>query len=155
MKTAIASLSLILALILPAPVPADDGARPLTLSESVGIALENNHTLLAEGERLKAAESGIGEATSAFLPKVDLSETYMRSDNPVAVFSAKLSQRRFTASDFAIDSLNNPSPVNDWNFRVQVVQPLFKGGKELVGLKRARLYVESASEARERARQLP
>jgi outer membrane protein len=143
---------IVLSIILPAAVLAEEGTAPLTLSEALGIALRNNHALLSEGEKLKAAHAGVGEASSAFMPKVDVSETYTRSDNPVAVFGSKLNQRRFTASDFAIDSLNNPPPISDWNFRVQVVQPLFNGGKELVGVKRAKLSFESAKMAEERAR---
>lgn len=137
---------------LPGISRAEDVAAPITLDESVRIALKNNYSMLAEGEKLKASEAGVGEASSAFLPKLDLSETFMRSDNPVSVFGSKLNQRRFEASDFAIDKLNDPSPINDWGFRAQVIQPLFNGGKELVGLKRAKLSLESAKMTHERAR---
>ncbi len=152
MKSVIASLSLMIMIALPAVLRADEGPAALTLDESISIALKNNYTLRAEGEKLKASEAGVSEASSAFLPKLDVSETFMRSDNPVNVFGSKLNQRRFTASDFAIDSLNNPSPINDYNFRVQVIQPLFNGGKELVGLRRAKLSHETAKMSFDRAR---
>ena len=128
------------------------GPAPLTLDEAVNAALAHNRPLLSEGEKLKASEAGIGEARSAFLPKADVSETFVRSDNPVTVFGSKLNQGNFQASDFAIDKLNSPSPINDFNFRVQVIQPLFNGGKEILGYRRAKLALESAKMKHERAR---
>ncbi len=152
MKSFIASFSLMIMFAMPAVLLAEENPAGLSLNESISIALKGNYSLLSEEEKLNASEAGVGEAVSAFLPKLDVSETFMRSDNPVSVFGSKLNQRRFTASDFAIDSLNNPSPINDYNFRVQVIQPLFNGGKEAVGLKRARLSLVSAKMTLERAR---
>ncbi len=152
MKTIAASLLLTMMLALPPSSRAEEGGPALSLGEAVRIALANNHALLSERDKLRASEAGVGEAVSAFLPRVNVSETFMRSDNPVAVFGAKLNQRGFTASDFAIDRLNNPSPVNDWGLQVEVIKPLFDGGREFVGLKRARLGELSARMALERAR---
>ncbi|MHB8173683.1 MAG: TolC family protein [Nitrospirota bacterium] len=133
--------------------PAADNASPaLTLNDAINTALKNNRPLLSEGEKLKASEAGVGEARSAFLPKANVSETFVRSDNPVTVFGSKLNQRSFQASDFAIDKLNSPSPINDFNFRVQVIQPLWNGGKEYLGYKRAELALKSAEMKHERAR---
>ncbi len=150
MKT-IARLLFIVLIFAPAAALAE-GPAPLTLDEAVNTALAHNRPLLSEGEKLKASEAGIGEARSAFLPKADVSETFVRSDNPVTVFGSKLNQRSFRASDFAIDKLNGPSPINDFNFRVQVIQPLFNGGKEILGYRRAKLSLESAKMKHERAR---
>jgi len=152
MKTVSACLLLSMALVFPPGLRADEVPAALSLDESVAIALKNNHQLLSEAEKVNASEAGIGEAVSAFLPKVEVSETFTRSDNPVIVFGSKLNQGRFAASDFAINNLNNPTPINDWGFRVQVIQPLFNGGKELVGLRRAKLTEESKRMAFERAR---
>src|SRR5512143_4172705 len=111
----------------------------LTLDSCIHAALENNHAFLAEQENVTAAKAGVGKAVSGFLPRVDVSETYMRSDNPVMAFGAKLNQGRFTAADLAVNNLNDPQPIDNFNFRAQLTQPIFNGGKEWVGLKRARL----------------
>ncbi len=150
MKT-IAFIALFIIISVPA-VSLAEGPPPLTLEEAVKPALVHNRPLLSEGEKLKASEAGVGEAASAFLPKANVSETFVRSDNPVTVFGSKLNQGNFQASDFAIDKLNSPSPINDFNFRVQVIQPLFNGGKELIGYRRAKLALESAKMTHERAR---
>jgi outer membrane protein len=147
-----ASLTLLIILAAPPASRAEDIPARLKLSDAIDTALKNNLSLLSEGEKLKATEAGVGEAASAFLPKANISETFVRSDNPVTVFGSKLNQRGFQQSDFAINSLNNPDPVNDFNFRVQVIQPLFNGGKEYLGVKRAKLSLESAKMTHERAR---
>ncbi len=145
-------LAMITSVITSVPAALAEGPASLTLGDAVNTALRHNRPLLSEGEKLKAAEAGIGEARAAFLPKADVSETFVRSDNPVTVFGSKLNQGDFQASDFAIDKLNSPSPINDFNFRVQVIQPLFNGGKEILGYRRAKLALESAKMKHERAR---
>ena len=139
-------------LLVPAAALAGNGP-PLTLDESVSVALKANHGLLASSERLDAASAARAGASSAFLPRIDISETFLRSDNPVMAFGSKLDQGRFTAADFAVNRLNSPSPVDNFNFRVQLTQPVFNGGKEIVGLKRAGLVRNAAQKAYERARQ--
>ncbi|HEY3347416.1 MAG TPA: TolC family protein [Nitrospirota bacterium] len=132
---------------------AEEALPPLSLSQTVSLALERNHALLAGRDNLEAARAASSRASSAFLPKVEISETFMRTDNPVMSFMSKLNQGRFTQADFAISNLNDPSPINNFNTRVQVTQPLFNGGKELVGLELARAGEESAAKGFERTRQ--
>lgn len=147
-------LFLLLVICLPAPAGADDSAPALTVEESIRIALENNYSVLAQKEKVEGARAGVGKAWSSFIPKVDLSETYMHSDNPVMAFSSKLNQRVFTNQDLSsVDRLNDPSPIDNFNTRVQVSVPVWNGGKEWVGLKRSRLSLMASEEALERARQ--
>lgn len=140
----------------PAPAPAETGPSApgaLTLDYCIRTALENNHSLLAGSEGLEAARAGVGQARSYFLPRIGVSETYMRSDNPVMAFGSKLNQGAFTSADFDVARLNDPEPIDNFNFRAELVQPIFNGGREMVGLKRARLGLQSAEKGYERARQ--
>jgi len=140
----------------PAPARAEAGnpaPAALPLDYCIRTALENNHSLLAQSERLEAARAGVGQAKSYFLPKIGVSETYMRSDNPVMAFGSKLNQGAFTAADFDVATLNDPDPVDNFNFRAEVIQPVFNGGRELVGLRMARLGLRSSEKGYERARQ--
>jgi len=146
-------LPLLIIAILAFPIPSRAEGPDLTLDDCVKIALEKNNGILAETERVEAAKAGVGKATSLFLPRLDVSETYMRSDNPVMAFGAKLNQGGFTAADFAINRLNNPDAVDNFNLRLQVVQPIFNGGKEWVGLRRAKLGVEASGKGLKRVRQ--
>jgi len=138
-------------LCLSSPAAAEAPAR-LSLGDCVRMALERNHALLAESERLDAARAVVGQAGSYFLPKITLSETYMRSDNPVMAFGSKLNQGGFTAADFDPAKLNNPAAVDNFNFRAELVQPVFNGGSELVGYKRAKLGLKAAEKGLQRTR---
>src|SRR5512141_302970 len=124
---------------------------PLTLDGCIKSAIENNRAYLAEQENTAAVKEGVGKAASGFLPKVDVSETYMRTDNPVMAFGAKINQGLFTAAD--LNKVNDPGSIDNFNFRAQVTQPIFNGGKEWVGLKRAKLNAEVSEMGLERARQ--
>ena len=147
-------IPLILLLITAVPHAAfGEGGPPLTLDECVRAGLSGNKSLLAETEKVEAAKAGMMKATSAFLPKLDLSETYMHSNNPVMAFGAKLNQGRFTLADFAVNNLNNPAAIDNYNSRAQLTQPIFNGGKEWVGLKSAGLGLEAADMGLSRSRQ--
>ena len=65
------------------PIWAQD---PLSLKEAVKSALEKNRSIEASSAAQQAAESRIQEARGGFLPKVNYSESWSRSDNPVFVF---------------------------------------------------------------------
>jgi outer membrane protein len=65
---------------------------------------------------------------------------------------AKLNQERFTQSDFAIDSLNRPGPVTDFQTMVTIDQPIFVG-KALVGLKMAKKEYAARGEEYRRKRE--
>ncbi len=88
---------------------------------------------------VEAAGAGVDRARAGFLPKVDVSEGFARSDNPVFAFSSKLNQGRFTASDFAVSTLNHPDPINNFRTAVTLSQPLFEGGKTVIAYDRAKL----------------
>jgi outer membrane protein TolC len=82
-----------------------------------------------------------------------VAETVQRGNQPVFAFGALLSQRRFTAADFAIPSLNNPDPVTNTRTAVTLEQPIFDAGVTRLGVDAAKLERDVAMAARETARQ--
>ena len=52
----------------------------LSLDQSVQIALEHNHTLAVEREKVREVETGIAESRGGFRPQIDASATYTRLD---------------------------------------------------------------------------
>jgi outer membrane protein len=118
---------------------AQDAPARLTLPQAIQIALERSPLLRAGRSEVEAAGAGVDRARAGFFPKVDMSEGFARSDNPVFVFSAKLNQGRFTASDFAPDTLNHPDPLNNFRTAFTLSQPLFAGGKTYFEYDRAKL----------------
>jgi outer membrane protein len=112
---------------------------PLTLSD----AMQRARTTTAASRALAAADNEAAErvrqARAGFLPRVDVTESVQRGDQPVFVFSSLLSQRRFTAANFAIDALNHPSPVTNVRTGVAVEQSLFDAGLTRLGVESAEL----------------
>jgi outer membrane protein TolC len=111
--------------------------RQVTLPEAIGIALENNHEMRATRSALLARKADIGIARGPLLPQVGLEQRLARTNNPPGAFMAKLNEQRFTQADFAIESLNNPSPITDYQTMATVDQAVFTG-KALLGLSMAR-----------------
>ena len=92
-------------------------------------------------------------SASGFLPKVTLSETYSKTNNPLMVFGTKLNQEIVGAADFNPAAINNPEAIENYNTRLAVMQPVFNGGREYLGVKQARLGRDASLQDRERTRQ--
>jgi outer membrane protein len=103
--------------------------KEVTIDEAVSTALQKNNLLIAAREGVEKAKGMKKEANSYYFPRLDLSLAYSRTDNPVFVFMGKLTQERFSMADFAIDKLNNPDPLTNYQGRVSLMMPIFTGGK--------------------------
>jgi outer membrane protein TolC len=73
---------------------------PLSLRDAVRLAIRENKAIAATAAGAQASQARITEARSGRLPKVNYSESFARSDNPVFVFSSLLTQHQFGAEDF-------------------------------------------------------
>lgn len=101
------------------------GEKVISLREAILTSFANNHELKGRQSRLAAGQADIGIARSSLLPSLALEEKFQRTANPTYSFMSKLNQERFTARDFAIDSLNNPDAVSDFQTMFSIEQPLF------------------------------
>ncbi len=84
------------------------------------------------------------------LPKVNYSESFARSDNPVFVFSSLLTQHQFGAENFAIGPLNRPDFLNNFQSQVTVDQVLYDAGQTRNAVKSAELARKMTSEEQRR-----
>jgi outer membrane protein TolC len=125
----------------------------LSLAEAVKIALEKHPALRAASHQAAAAAAGTDQARAGFLPRVDFSEGFSHSDNPVYAFGALLNQGRFTAADFAVDRLNHPDAISNWRTNIAGSVPLFMGGRTLLGYQQAEIGREAAERGRARVEQ--
>jgi outer membrane protein TolC len=100
---------------------------PLTLDDAIAKALKQNPaTRAAEAARREASER-VRQARAGWLPRLDLTETWQRGNQPVFVFGSVLAQRSFTQANFAIDALNHPDPVSNFRTGFSVEQMVFDG----------------------------
>lgn len=129
--------SLIALLLLSASVSPAFAERTLTLIDALELGLKGNPELRAMTSSVEAGKDDIGIARSNLLPKIVFEERFMRTTNPTFAFSSKLNQERFSSSDFAIESLNHPQAINDFQTSVTIEQPLYVR-KANIGLEMAR-----------------
>jgi len=137
----------ILALVLAFGAGTAHAQDLLTLDAAVAQALGANPALKATRSGQDEALARQDEAQSRFYPRITVSESWQRGNAPVFVFSSLLSARRFTAGNFAIDSLNNPDSVGFFHGAVSVEQVLFDGGRTGSGVDTSKAMATMAGAA--------
>ena len=60
------------------------GQESMSLKDAVGLAMQKSKVIEASGASNDAASARIRQARSGLLPKVNYSESWTRSDNPVS-----------------------------------------------------------------------
>jgi outer membrane protein TolC len=139
---------LILLAFLARPSGAQD---PLTLDQAVSAALAKNAGLKAADAGVRESAARVDEARAAYLPRLDYIEDWQRGNNPVFVFGSLLSQRRFTAANFALDALNHPDALTNYHGAFVLQQPVYDS-QRLAGIKSAGLGHEVAQQMTAEAR---
>lgn len=115
---------LVAALGLAAPAAAQ---TPLTLAEAIARARSQNPDAGSAAAAEREAAERVTQARAGYLPRVDVTESWQRGNQPVFVFSSLLGQRRFTSADFALGALNDPDALDNFRSAVTVEQSLFDG----------------------------
>lgn len=112
---------------------------PMSLKDAVRIALEKNQSVAASTATGRAAESRIAEARAGNLPKVNYSESWARSDNPVFVFSSLLTQHQFGEQNFQVGPLDRPDFLNNFQSQITADQALYDAGQTKHAVRSAEL----------------
>jgi len=97
---------------------AAQATSPLDLPNAVTIALEKNPARKMALADAQMAKAQVALSKSGFLPHVGFSETATIGNDPVYAFGTRLRQARFTAADFALNSLNHPEPIGNFSSQV-------------------------------------
>ena len=145
------AVGLILALsIQPAVVGA---AKSLSLEEAIALAQHHSPVLKASRQELKSSDAERRIAGAAYLPKVDVSETFANTNNPAQAFGLILNQGRFTSADFNTTTLNRPGSTENYRSAVTLTQPVYNGGREKLGVQLAEIGQEASAEQFAQAQQ--
>lgn len=111
-------------------------AETYDFKKCVESALNQNPEMDVSSARIQQAESALGKAEASRLPQITLSMTGSRSDNALNVFGMKLQQRSVVSGDMfdandslSMDPLNYPKAHTDFNTRVEMLVPVWNGGK--------------------------
>src|ERR1035438_9506482 len=119
---------------------------PMSLKDAVRLALDKNKSVEASRAAQRVAESRIAEARGGALPKVNYSESWTRSDNPVFVFSSLLTQHQFEEQNFQLGPLNRPDFLNNFQSQVTADQTLYDAGQTRHAIRSAELTKDVTSE---------
>lgn len=111
---------------------AGPGAAParLTLQDALRQALTANPTLGRTRAEVDALQQQVNVTRSAIFPRIGLEGAFTRNDREVS----------FGGEEDSTVIL----PLNDWNYRLTVSQPIFAGNRERKAIRQARLGVDSA-----------
>ena len=112
--------------LLPRTVAAQ---TPLTLTDAMTMAANRAPVVRALTSAAEEAAARVQTARAGYFPRVDVMESVQKGNQPVYVFSSLLSQRQFTAADFNLPSLNEPSALTSTQTAFSIEQPLFDGGR--------------------------
>src|SRR5579885_1474106 len=115
------------------------GQDSLSLRDAVKIALKENKAVAAARQGVRAYQSRTDQARSGWLPKLNYSESFTRSNNPVFVFSSLLTQHLFTEQNFQVGPLNRPDFLNNFQSQVTVDQVLYDAGQTKHAVRAAEL----------------
>ncbi len=115
-------------------------STPLTLTEAVQMTLDKNPMHKAALADIKAALASVREARSPLLPRLMFAENFTGGNDPVFVFGTKLRQQIFTAQDFALNSLNRPTPIGNYATRFSGQWSLFDSMQSWMGMDRCEIH---------------
>lgn len=125
----------------------------LTLPLAVEIALRTNPLVQAMASQREIAAAEVEQAKAARLPRLEFSETFTHSNNPVFAFGTLLEQGRFGPQNLAIDVLNNPASLSNFRTAINLSLPLFKQLQTTTRIAQAHLAEQKAEAQQELVRQ--
>ena len=112
---------------------------PLTMADAIKIAITNNPELKASVFSERAAQSSLGQARAGFLPVINFTETFKRTNTPMWVFGNLLNQGKITKNDFNPSILNDPDAINNFTSLLSISMPVYSGGRIYNSFKKAEL----------------
>lgn len=96
----------------------------ISLAEALDKVKENNFEIQMAQSEVDAAAADYNKSLAAILPQITLSETFLRTNDPLNSFGLKLKQEIVSQFDFNPMLLNDPGEINNFNTKLEVKQPL-------------------------------
>ena len=95
------------------------------LDEALSLNQKAGYQNIIARTQVRKAKGTNWQAWQGMLPQVSLEENFLRTNDPVAVFSGKLRQEVFAERDFSTATLNRPSPIEWYTTALTLKMPLF------------------------------
>jgi len=128
-------------------------AQSLTLRDAVDEALSRNSAIASADASRRIAAAREQEARAVRYPRVDVTESATRGNNPVFVFGSLLEQGTFAARHFDPAFLNAPDALTNYRVAATARVVLFDALRTSTAIRQAHNGTERAAAEMEEARQ--
>jgi outer membrane protein TolC len=125
----------------------------LALRQAVEAALQNNPLLKGARLTVERERYRVTQAVAERVPRIALSETITRGNNPVFAFGSLLEQSRFGPANFDVQALNDPAALTNFRTAVAADLTVFDGRRTATRVAQADAGVEQAELANQFAEQ--
>jgi outer membrane protein TolC len=120
----------------------ESASRQFTLEDCIDISLASSPGVIAAQERTEQARAAIGRARAGFYPRLSIQETFVRSAYAPTVFSNQLAQGELSgafppAGADPFGQFNDPGALSNWNSRILLEWPVYRGGQNTYGTRAA------------------
>ena len=127
-------------------------ALQLDYQKGKELVLKNNNIIQAYKEKAKSSEYRYYQAKGGYLPDINISETYTNTDEPATAAFSTMAQGEFDM-DYFNNELPDPGRIENYETKVEVIQPVFMKGKIYFGIKQASRISDIAELTSERIQQ--
>lgn len=97
---------------------------PITKAEVLTKVSEENRSIKISEQEYNEARADYRQTNAVFLPNITASHTGIATTNPLMAFGSKLNQEILTQNDFNPALLNNPSQIENYATKFEILQPL-------------------------------
>lgn len=96
----------------------------ITKAEVLTKVSEENRSIKISEQEYNEARADYRQTNAVFLPNITVSHTGIATTNPLMAFGSKLNQEILTQNDFNPALLNNPSQIENYATKFEILQPL-------------------------------
>ncbi|OEI81949.1 transporter [Formosa algae] len=97
---------------------------PIKKAEVLTKVMEENRSIKISEQEYNEAQADYRQTNAVYLPNITASHTALATTNPLMAFGSKLNQEILTANDFNPDLLNDPSQIENYATKFEILQPL-------------------------------
>lgn len=96
----------------------------ISKSEVLDKVSQDNQNIKISEQEFNQAQAEYRQTNAVYLPNITVSHSGIATTNPLMAFGSKLNQGIVSPSDFNPESLNNPSQIENFATKIEVLQPI-------------------------------
>ena len=115
---------LIIMLLLMTSIVKAQETVPISKADVLNRVSKENLSIKISEQEFFQARADYRQTNAVFLPNITASHTGIATTNPLMAFGSKLNQEILTQNDFNPSLLNNPSQIENYATKIEILQPL-------------------------------